>query len=242
MLDVARMLPRSGSSMSDPYYADEFATLYLGDCLEIDAWLDAAVLVTDPPYGVDWTSGFTSYRARGNRMISKTDTIAGDRSTRTRDAVLDLWGDRPAIVFGSWRSPRPAGVEHRLIWHKRGQAPGPVRAAFQSQDEEIYILGSGFERTAPPLRSVIATNEARSIAVAQNGHPTPKPLGLMEVLIRRCPPGIIADPFAGSGSTLVAAKHAGRQTIGVEIDERYCELAARRLAQGVLDLEGIEGP
>ncbi len=228
--------------MSDPYYSDEFATLYLGDCLEVDEWLDADVLVTDPPYGVEWTSGFTSYLARGNRTISTTEPIAGDRSTASRDAALARWGDRPAIVFGSWRSPRPAGVQHRLIWHKRGQAPGPVRAAFLSQDEEIYILGSGFERTAPPLRSVIATNEARSIEVAQIGHPTPKPLGLMEVLIRRCPPGVIADPFAGSGSTLIAAKHSGRHAIGVEIDERYAELAAARLSQYVLDLGDLGQP
>ena len=217
-----------------PYWEGDGISLYHGDCREIDAWLEADVLVTDPPYGIAWSQKIGGYRGAGSQ-IDIRNAVAGDGDTTIRDDVLALWGSRPWITFGSWRAPRPPRTEHRLIWHKAGQAPGPANAAFMLQDEEIYIYGDGFRRSSPPQRSVITTREARSVEVAAIGHPTPKPVGLMQLLIDRCPPGVIADPFAGSGSTLVAAKLQGRKAIGVELEERYCEIAARRLDQGVLD-------
>lgn len=227
----------------EPYYQDDYVTLYHGDCLEIaDWWANADVLVTDPPYGMSYAPRGTYDPKSGKTHKAQVSKVAGDATIDARDRALELWGTRPAIVFGTWRQPRPDNVQHRLIWWKQGQPPGPACAAFMLQDEEIYILGHGFRATSPPLRSVIPTSEQRQSAhgaVSRIGHPTPKPLDLMETLIDRTPGGVIADPFAGSGSTLVAAKHLGRRAIGVELEEKYCEIAANRLSQDVLDLGAL---
>lgn len=230
--------------MSAPYYEDELVTLYHGDCLELaDLWTGADFMITDPPYGMAHAPRGTYNSATGRtHRPTHGDHIEGDKTLAVRDAALDTWGrERPAIIFGTWRQERPENTAHRLIWWKRGQAPGPARAAFMLQDEEIYVLGKGWLESSPPMRSVLETHEARSQEVSRIGHPTPKPVGLMESLILKCPPAaVIADPFAGSGSTLVAAKALGRKAVGVELEERYCEIAARRLSQGVLDLWGGE--
>ena len=225
----------------NPYYCDNAVTLYHGDCLEISEWLAADVLVTDPPYGSNNESRGTYSAKKGRTDRRRVSPIAGDRSPEQRDSVLTAWGGGPWIVFGTWRVPRPDGTDHRLIWHKTGAPPGPACSAFMLQDEEIYIHGKGFRATSPPMRSVIVTDEMRSGAagaVATIGHPTPKPIRLMELLIDRCPQGVIADPFAGSGSTLVAARNLGRKAIGVELEERYCEIIAKRLDQMCLDFGG----
>jgi hypothetical protein len=206
-----------------PYYEDDDVTLYLGDCREITAWLEADVLVTDPPYGMEYVARYDHYRRAG---------VVGDESTVLRDEVLALWGDRPALVFGSWRNPRPA-CDQLLIWDKGAEAAlGHPR--WWSAHEEIYVRGRGWlGRREPNVLRVNGLTRSGRLRDSLD-HPTPKPVTLMERLITACPPGVIADPFVGSGATLLAARAQGRRSIGVEIEERYCELIARRLAQGDL--------
>ena len=215
--------------MATPYYQDDQVTLYHGDCLEIGVWLTADVLITDPPYGMAFQSG---------QRREKFDKIAGDASPAVRDAALEQWGGvRHAAVFGTWRVPMPAMTKQVLIWHKRGAGPGmgDLSTAFGICHEEIYLLGH-WEKQGVRRGSVITTDSSPSELTTRIGHPTPKPVGLMETLIAAAPPGVIADPFAGSGSTLVAARNMGRKAIGVELEERYCELVAKRLDQMCLDL------
>lgn len=234
-----------------PYYEDEHVALYHGDCREVTAWLEADVLVTDPPYGAGYRQHRShSYLSKSQRREQArvlreagTQRIANDATSEARDAALLLWGqDRPGLVFGMWRYSRPANTVQRLLWVKAHPEMGMSWMPWVTKDEEIYAIGRSLTQfTGPTEAGFYLTREQRSGAsgeVARIGHPTPKPVGLMERLVAKCPPGIVADPFAGSGSTLVAARNLGRKAIGVELDERYCEIAATRLQQDVLDFGG----
>lgn len=215
--------------VNQPYYSDEFVTLYHGDSLEITEWLAADVLVTDPPYGYNHASNWDG--------AFKGEAIANDQGVTARDAVLAAWAPpwepRPALVFGSWRMPKPPTTHTVLIWDK-GEASGmgDLSIPWKPNTEEVYVIGRGF--SGHRGSSVLSANVVTWASKGRE-HPNMKPVSLMQALIAKCPPGTIADPFAGSGSTLVAAKALGRKAIGVELEERYCEIAARRLAQDVLD-------
>ena len=247
--------------MPEPYYQDDLVTLYHGDCLELaDLWTCADVLITDPPYGTELMStangnaGGYGRASRAQRTAERTSRgyvrrqsaagkgvlntgrhgclIAGDDGTKTRDAMLAAWGDRPALLFGSPRMPDPPmNVADRLVWNKT--RPGMNGGPWRYLHESIYVT-AGFVRV---------NNSAVSIISAwpdQTDHIHAKPQKLMVPLVSAAPPGTIADPFVGSGSTLVAAKALGRKAIGVELEEKYCEITARRLAQDALDFGGGE--
>jgi len=216
--------------MTAPYYQDDLVTLYHGDCLEVTEWLAADALVLDPPYGVDYKSG--------KQREGLAASILNDKDTSVRDSVLTLWGNRPALVFGSWKIPRPDGTKTRLIWDTlRANGMGDLSIPWKPSDQEIYVLGPG------PWQGK-RTNNVISIApvqsTAKNGrlHPHQKPLRLMDELISKTL-GTVADATAGAGSALVSASRLGRKSIGVELDERYCEKIAKRLQQQTFNLEDI---
>lgn len=223
------------SNPDNPHYAcfdDGAVSLYCGDCREVLDWLEADVLITDPPYGIGWS------RSENRARYSKAHPgIVGDEDTSLRDEALAMWGGRPAIVFGSFYAPPPPAVRQVLIWHKPADA-GVVGSTtgYRRDAEPIYLAGDWPTRTVETtsvLRSCLLSIKAVTVAT---GHPHTKPVDLMKRLIARAVDGTIADPFAGSGSTLRAAKDLGRRAIGVEIDPDYCATAAARLGQEVLDL------
>lgn len=219
-----------------PHYTDDAVTLYAGDCLEVTAWLTADVLVTDPPYGVAWSvpaGAFNAHLGKRPHAVGHAG-IANDGNTDARDAALLAWGsDRPSIVFGSLHKAPPLGTKQTLVWQKPGNSGvlGSV-GGWRRDVEGVYLRGPW--PTLPAQWSGVLKSNAAALATYLRGHPHGKPLDVMEALIKTTT-GTIADPFAGSGSTLVAARNLGRKAIGVELEERYCEVIARRLAQDVLD-------
>lgn len=221
-----------------PYYQDDLVTLYHGDSRDVTEWAAADLLVTDPPYGIGWRQGtdITGKGGYGHRGI------VGDATVAVRDAILETWGDRPGLVFASPKSPPPPRVRQMLIWHKP-PGLGVIGSVlpWRTDIELVYAVGTWPARPPGPVgpipSSVIRGNVGGPRSYLNTGadrHPHAKPVSVMEELLAPCPPGVIADPFAGSGSTLVAARNLGRACIGVEYDREYCDLIVRRLAQGVL--------
>ncbi len=177
-------------------------------------------MVCDPPFGISYNSGWSSR------------PIQNDDDTSARDEALALWGEKPALIFGQWRQPRPLNTKLCLIWDK-GDWPGmgDLAMPWGQSTEEIYVLGSGFigKRSGTVIRA--------DRLVGNISHPNEKPVPLFARLFEKCPPGVIADPFMGSGTTLRAAKDLGRKAIGIEIEEKYCEIAAKRMAQEVFNFK-----
>lgn len=217
-----------------PYYDDGQCVIYHGDCREVDAWLAADVLVTDPPFGRAWRQGDTGTR-RGWKS-DRHDGIVGDDDTQCRDDALLMWGHRPAYVFGDLVMPPPEGTKLTLI-HDKGTSAGftGAVAGFRRNVEAIYLIGKHNSGLGGRSAIISTAGKSGSNLARTTGHPHTKPVDVLTTLIEHALQGIIADPFTGSGSTLVAAQQLGRAAIGVEIDERYCEVAAKRLSANVLD-------
>jgi site-specific DNA-methyltransferase (adenine-specific) len=195
-----------------PYYADDLVTIYHGDCRE---WMPAAdVVVTDPPYGL------------------------GFRDQAWDEAVPDWLGlarqRAPLVMFTAppveaWEYPKPTWV---LCWARPASNARSLAGGFNHWSP---VLVYGQAKFPVDLISLHAIANATERWVE---HPSPKPVALLRWLIANgsVEGDVVLDPFMGSGSTLVAAKSLGRRAIGIEIEEKYCEIAAQRCSQEVLGL------
>jgi DNA modification methylase len=218
------------------FYQEPGITLYCGDCRDVLPLLAAderlLVVITDPPYGIAWSRGVNHARA------SKAhEGIVGDEDTSARDGALSLLDGVPGIVSGSFYAPFPAATKQVLIWHKPPDAGlvGSV-TGFRRDAEPIFLTGA-WPQQLVQWSCVLRSDNGQSATTTETGHPHTKPLSLMTRLVALAPVGTVLDPFAGSGTTLVAAKELGRRAIGIEIEPKYCEIAVKRLRQEVLRFE-----
>ena len=189
-----------------------------------------AIIVSDPPYGMNANTDSRRFsggdRREGDGVNHRRvvgDAASFDPSPWLTYASVTLWGGNhfaARLPVGTW-----------LVWVKKhthlfGTFLSDAEIAWSKGGHGVYVHRKTFP---PPTRA----NEAGSFGV----HPTQKPVSLMRWCIERSKgDGVIVDPYLGSGTTLVAAKTLGRAAMGIEIDERYCEIAARRCSQEVLDM------
>ena len=220
-------------------------TIYHGDCREVLPLLGPVDLVlTDPPYGVAYQS---------NYRLKQFLPIAGDADGNIARLGLtlslkQLRSHRHVYAFGrmEWGElPITSPVE--LIWDKGNRSGGNVRLPWGMAHEYIqfgvYVPSKanrqrGHGRLAARLRRGSVLSVPRIDGLAVQRHPTEKPVLLMRMLMESSSiiGDMVLDPFMGSGSTLVAAALESRKAIGIEIEERYCEIAAKRMAQSVMAL------
>ena len=218
----------------EPYYSTSDIAIYHGDCREVLPYLPPCdLLLTDPPYKIVATGGGIC----GNGRRRYLDDISGFTDGGFDNTILDTFGNWMCfcsksqlidLLVKAARLPRWMLV----TWNKPN--PTPLVNGCYLPDTEYIVHGFQSGRCFGEYR-----HKPRFIVYpAQQGnlHPNEKPLTVIEKLIAvgSLPGELILDPFMGSGTTLVAAKLLGRKAIGIEIEERYCEIAVNRLRQQVL--------
>lgn len=247
-----------------PYYEDDSCSIYHGDCLDLLHAFDTPVdaVITDPPYASG--SRLEAQKSSSGAMLRQT--TERNKATRFGERPIELdqmtttgfvWllravgmACRPLLPEGAsflsfidWRQwPNLVAaletcnyrVQGMVVWDKGHFGLGN---GFRGQHELICHASKG----VPTIYDKGTGNVLRFPRQDPDDHPSPKPEGLMQRLIQVAAPvdGLILDPFMGSGTTLKAAKNIGRRAIGIESEERYCEVAARRLSQEVLDFGGV---
>lgn len=203
-----------------PYYEHAGITIYHGDCNSIAGISAPDLVLTDPPYGIGASTGIGKYgRLRNGGDHPVWDLQAPSLAWLAAFPYVIVWG-------GNYFALPPSRMF--LVWDK---GAGFVGRDF-AECEQAWCSWDGnakmFHRDPLARRDYIGKE-----------HPTEKPIPLMAWCIGQCPriPEVVLDPYCGSGSTLVAAKQLGIAAVGIEIEERYCEIAAKRLSQEVMAFE-----
>ena len=217
--------------MKRPYYEDASCTIYHGDCRVILPVLDSVdLLLTDPPYGIGADRNLRADKQHGKAVAPSRDYGPGDWDSTPPPRWLveqAIEKARFAIVWGGNHLGLPASTCW-LVWDKDNGDNG-----YADCELAWTNLNSAVRRIRYRWMGMLQEHAGRD--KEDRWHPTQKPTSVMRWAIGQAPAAnTILDPFMGSGTTLRAAKDLGRKAIGIELEERYCEVAAKRLAQGSL--------
>lgn len=214
-----------------PYYEHAGITIYHGDCREIAPALlePASVVLTDPPYGTGQKIAYDVYRDTLPEWLAVMEWLCSltvpMAFTMAHTRFFDL-PKRPQWI-GCWDKVFTGGITHV------GASPSWEPVCF-------YNLPPGDRGERPRWDDIFRFPPHGfpfNIAKDPDGHPCPKPVNLYKRLIAVLPHGPIVDPMMGSGTTLRAAKDCNREAIGIDVSERYCEIAADKLSQEILPLK-----
>ena len=199
-----------------PFYDSDGIMIYNADCSKVLPWLDRCdLLLTDPPYGID--AGNMNLGVYASSRIEKGDWDKDRPAMATIQSAISKAAN--SIIWG-WNYFDLPPTRNFLVWDKTTQMQGRSFAECESAWCSWDAAARIFRFSPTQMKKV---------------HKTQKPLSLMRWCLSLVPDAeTVLDPFMGSGTTLVAARLEGRKAIGIEINERYCEAAANRLAQGVL--------
>jgi site-specific DNA-methyltransferase (adenine-specific) len=211
-----------------PYYQDSAVTIYHGDCLEILPSINHVDLIlTDPPYGVELE--YESYDDSGNEWMRQMLRFVPLAKRKSDMVIMPSCRIKKLGFF--YENFAPNWI---ICWHKG--SPGTAAFVGFNDWEPLLVWGKTKGCVMHDYFSI-----PNGETMGGNGHPCPKPERWATWLLKRaCPEsGMVCDPFMGSGTTLRAAKDLGRKAIGIEIEEKYCEIAAQRMAQEVLPLEMV---
>lgn len=231
-----------------PYYSDDQVTLYHGDCLEVMDSLPLGsidLVVTDPPYVIGAvSSGAMASKSGGwQDMMNSAAWFTSwyrlvGQLLRHSGAMWSFlnWRTLPVVMRAATDAQLP--ITSMMVWDKEWIGPGGSQGLRPAYEMCGLFAKPGF---AIPDRGVSDVWRHKVGSHKPNGHPAEKPVDLMRRIIRTSGnAGVVLDPFMGSGSTIVAAQAEGVRSIGIESEERWCELAAKRLGQRDLLAIGLE--
>ena len=231
-----------------PYYTDDAGVIYNADALEVLPTLTRGsvdAVVTDPPYiiGAVSAGNMASKSGGWQDMMNSSQWFASwyrevGRALRASGVFWTFlnWRSLPVVMRAAIDAQLP--ITSMAVWDKQWIGPGGSQGLRPSYELIALLCGEDFAIKDRGVPDIIRHQVG---SYKESGHPAEKPLGLVARLLElsSLPPGsLVVDPFLGSGTTARAAKDAGLRYIGIEAEERYCEIAARRMGQEVLDLGG----